>query len=122
MSTRRTRGQGSIYRAENHWRALLKWTGPDGRVVTRSQRCRTKAEAESVLAQFHGIRDAGVTENASTTVAQFLDRWLAIHETEIAGSAEVQYQWATKHIKSRLGHLRLERLTPTHTSMPSLIN
>ncbi|WP_298338834.1 tyrosine-type recombinase/integrase [Ferrimicrobium sp.] len=114
MSTRRTRGQGSIYRSDNQWRALLKWTGPDGRVITRSRRCRTKAEAESVLAQFRGVRDAGVTENASTTVSGLLDRWLAIHEGDIAGSTQAQYQWATNHIKSRLGHVRIERLTPTH--------
>ena len=32
MRGRRTLGQGSIYRYGDQWRALLKWTGPDGKV------------------------------------------------------------------------------------------
>jgi len=112
MGRRRTLGQGSIYRYGDQWRALLKWTGPDGRVITRSQRCRTKPQAEAALAKFRGIRDAGVIENAATTIDMLLTRWLATHEREIAGSTLVQYEWATRHIRKRLGSLRLERLTP----------
>jgi integrase len=67
MGGRRTLGQGSISRYGDQWRALLKWTGPDGRVIIRSKRCRTKPQAEAALAKFRGIRDAGVIENAATT-------------------------------------------------------
>ena len=112
MRGRRTLGQGSIYRYGDQWRALLKWTGPDGKVITRSKRCRTKAEAEAALAKFRGIRDAGVTENATTTIDMLLTRWLTTHEGDIAGSTLVQYEWATRHITKRLGPLRIERLTP----------
>ena len=112
MRGRRTLGQGSIYRYGDQWRALLKWRGPDGKVITRSKRCRTKAEAEAALAKFRGIRDAGVTENAATTIDMLLTRWLTTHEGDIAGSTLVQYEWATRHITKRLGPLRIERLTP----------
>ena len=112
MRGRRTLGQGSIYRYGDQWRALLKWRGPDGKVITRSKRCRTKAEAEAALAKFRGIRDAGVIENATTTIDMLLTRWLTTHEGDIAGSTLVQYEWATRHITKRLGPLRIERLTP----------
>jgi hypothetical protein len=71
VGRRRTLGQGSIYRYADQWHALLRWIGPDGLIITRSKRCRTKPQAEAALAKFRGFRDAGVIENAATTFDMF---------------------------------------------------
>lgn len=108
--TRRGHGEGSVYRrVDGRWEAALQVDGRRRRWVakTRTEVARQLAAAQHQAAQ--GLPLPG----PRTTVAEFLDRWLAIVEPRLRPLTLLRYrQLVTQQLNPYLGRLRLAKLSP----------
>lgn len=72
-------------------------------------------DAEKVLTRLLRERDTsmGVLPPSQVTVGDFLDRWLDAKATEVAPKTHADYAaLLRKHVRPRLGQLRLDKVTP----------
>jgi integrase len=122
--SRRDHGQGGLYRdeAKNLWVGALD-LGTDGAGKRRRVKVtgRTKTEARNKLADARRrVEDGLPVGDQMTTVAQFLDEWLATGLPSSVKSANTRavYEWAVEnHLKPALGALRLRDLLPDHVDV-----
>jgi integrase len=122
MSTRSRRGsgEGSVYRDDGTglWVAVVELDRDEhGRRRRIYRRARTKAE---VLAKLDAARSEAASgmpvADQRTTVAQYLDMWLADHlPGQVKPSTAHGYGWMLrKHVIPRIGRVRLGKLSPEH--------
>lgn len=84
------------------------------RQVTRTFR-GTKKQADTALAEFlTEVSSGALPVEGSTTLGAFLDRWLDHIEPNRSPSTILGYRHKVERIKSRLGSIRLDRVTPQH--------
>jgi integrase len=107
-----------LERSPGVWR-LRVFTGSDPvtghpRQLSRAFR-GTKKQADTALAEFVAEVVNGTAPLVkSTTVAEYLDRWLG-HITPTRSSTTIRgYRFKVKRITDQLGGIRLDRLTPQH--------
>jgi integrase len=110
MSTRRSKGEGSIFRRKDGlWVAQITIQGRQiGKYAKSQAECRewlktTKAQIEG------GLTLAG----AQVSLADFLKEWLTLIETSVRAKTSDQYrQIVRQHIVPDLGPIRLKDLNP----------
>jgi integrase len=76
---------------------------------------RTKADAKAYRDKIRVEAREGLNvKRDKVTVEQWLDKWLDpyIATNDLGGNTHDQYEWACKHIKHRIGHIKLQAVEP----------
>lgn len=119
MTRRRLDGEGTVYeeadpRRKTTHRAEIHIPLADGtyrRVIARG---RSASDAKAKLdKKVRRVLDSS-PEAERVTVAQHLDAWLEHKERSVRASTLATYKRDVKHLKKRLGDVRLSRLTVRH--------
>lgn len=115
MTTRRLRGEGSIFYVDskNMWTAEVFL--PNGK--RKRKYCRTRKLAKDwLLEQRKAIKDSVWVDQENITLATFLDRYMAdvAEHTLRPKTLEVYHILIRVHIKPELGQMKLTRLSPLH--------
>ncbi len=115
MSRRRGSGEGSIYyiKARDRWCAAITVQTPTRR-KRRWLYGKTRREVQEKLAAAAAARQRGALALERPTVAQFLERWLAIERRP--RTQEVYAGYCRRELIPALGHIRLDELTVAHAS------
>jgi integrase len=109
-------------RGKGNWYAVLSVRDPQTgkrKVQWRSlPGCKGKREAQQACARLLvEIQSGGYVAPDKTTLAQFLERWLAHIKTQVATSTHERYtELAHNNIVPALGAVRLAKLRPEHIS------
>jgi len=119
MASKRGNGEGSIHKRKNGlWAGTLTVGHSEtGKPKRRSVYGRTRADVAKRLAELQGEAAAGtLVDPAQITVGDFLERWL---DDTVKSSRRMTtfYTYRTfirKHLKPRIGGVRLQRLQPIH--------
>lgn len=116
MGSRRSHGEGSVYRrGDGRWVAAIDLGSHTGRRQRKTRTAGTKREALGCLQELRQAQRSGslIMEDARTTVAAYLGRWLQSVEASIRPRTWVRYEELVRlHIVPELGAVRLNRLTP----------
>jgi integrase len=116
---RRGRGEGGIYQRESDGR----WVGTvslgyaeSGKRKRRTVYGDTKQEVMEKLDAIRGDARAGTLPGAGgLTVGQLLDRWQeSVRATMTVKTHEERTKTIARHVKPRLGSVKLEKLTALH--------
>jgi integrase len=115
---RRGRNEGSIFeRADGLWVATLS-LGADGNGKRKRKTIygASKKEVQDKLATLHQRALQGELANEErTTVGQWLDAWLKLHERAVGTTTYDMYEQHVRlHLKPHLGGVRLRDLKPLH--------
>jgi hypothetical protein len=74
---------------------------------------KTKREAETTLAAAQqSVEQGSVVSKSSMKVDAFLDQWLASQQGRLKTSTHHSYVVTSKRIRSGLGHVQVQALTP----------
>ena len=115
MTSRRGRGEDSVYLDGDRWRgAASLGYGPDGRRIRKKVSGATKAEVLRKLRDLRSELNAGMpVPDDRQTVAAFLDRWLtASLPGQVSEKTLDSYADTVRlHIKPSLGRKVLRKLT-----------
>ncbi|EEG78114.1 integrase family protein [Dethiobacter alkaliphilus AHT 1] len=115
---RRSKGEGSIYqRSDGRWQGRVV-IGKDEQGKTKYQFFygKTKAEVTKAVKEAVGKVEKGIDINAGkTTFTEWFEIWLASKKNNIKPSTYDTYEtfWRV-HIKSALGHMKLDKIQPHH--------
>lgn len=114
-STRRGRGEGTVFeRANGTWAGEVT-TGYDenGKQKRKTVYGKTQAEALAKLAEVKQQLATGTFTDTKLTVKAYLEQWLDHKEGQVkARTAELYRHLAAHHIIPRVGRKRLDKLTP----------
>ena len=114
-STRRGRGEGTVFeRANGTWAGEVT-TGYDenGKQKRKTVYGKTQAEALAKLAQVKQQLATGTFTDTKLTVKTYLEQWLSHKEGQVKPrTAELYRHLATHHIVPKVGRKRLDKLTP----------
>ncbi len=115
MPTRRSQGDGSLYRAANGlWRAAVTLPSVDGK---RRRKVVSSAHKTVAMAKLRTLRkevaEGRATVTGSTTVGRWLRKWIdEIHGPSLRPKAYTDYESIIRlHITPAIGHKRLDVLT-----------
>lgn len=117
--TRRTKGEGSIYKdpRNGRWVGMLDLGWRDGRRLRKTVRGESKRAVADELTRLRAERQRGIVPltDERTTVASFLEAWLTDVRGSIRPSTFVSYEGHVRlHITPAIGRLKLTQLTPQH--------
>jgi integrase len=118
MTSRRGRGEGSVYqRADGRWVASVE-AGMDRDGRRRRPRAvrRTKREALAALDELRRQSDQGVTPERTQSVGEFLEWWLAtvVPDTVKPSTVDAYADIVRLYITPHVGRVKLAKLTPQH--------
>lgn len=108
--------RGSIFKKNDRW-AFRVDAGVDASTGKRRQMLRqgfkTKREAETALAAAQqSVEQGSVVAKSSMKVGAFLDEWLVSQQGRLKASTHHSYVITSKRIRSGLGHVQVQSLTP----------
>jgi integrase len=113
--SRRANGTGGIFRDGDGWRVrVAAGVNPKtGKVMFRSTRAKTQAEAVEALRRLEAARSAGKLAPAKgATVETFLTFWLENIKANRAPKTYRQYAWIVKdHVLPHLGAKKVDKVT-----------
>jgi integrase len=112
----RPMARGSIFKKDDRW-AFRVDAGISPETGKRRQMLRqgfkTKREAETALAAAQqSVEQGSVVSKSSMKVDAFLDEWLASQQGRLKASTHHSYVVTSKRIRSGLGHVQVQALTP----------
>lgn len=115
---RRANGEGSVYvRSDGRWCAAVSYVNDQGKARQRTVYTKTQKEAIAAKRELLKQRDAGkLLTPTKETVGEFLMHWLTtvVPTKRRAATQHVYRSIVTQHLIPKLGHIRLDRLTPEH--------
>lgn len=119
MTGKRRRGhnEGSIYqRDDGLWVATVSLGMVNGKRKRKYIYGRTRAEVNRKRIQLQNEHQRGVpVQTASTTMATFLDRWLATVKPTIRPKTFKSYEMIVqRHLVPALGRVKVEKVTQQH--------
>src|SRR5215203_3229412 len=108
--------RGSVKRRGSSWTIVLD-VGPDPATGKRRQKAkggfRTRKAAEAGLRELTASVDSGrYVERSTTSVGDYLDEWLEVVRPRLRPTSLNSYRMAVGRIKSRVGAVALQSLTP----------
>jgi hypothetical protein len=108
--------RGSIFKKNDRW-AFRVDAGVDASTGKRRQMLRqgfkTKREAETALANAQqSVEQGSVVAKSTMKVGAWLDEWLVSQKGRLKASTHHSYVITSKRIRSGLGHVQLQALTP----------
>jgi integrase len=114
---RRSHGEGAVYQraSDGLWVGSLNLGYAEGRRLRRTVYGKSEKEAITALAKLRRAAEGGQDlSKRSPTLAQWLDNWLRIKESEGTRPSTLRsYRWLIgSHILPTLGTKPLDRLTP----------
>jgi hypothetical protein len=112
--TKRGNGEGSISRRSGGgWMAQWWVELPDGTRRRRSAYARTRVEAARRLSEALADRDRGLVYDDTTTVGEYLDRWIkdSVKDTVRQSTFERYAIIVRSHLIPALGKMKLRRLS-----------
>lgn len=115
--SKRANGEGSVYqRKDGRWTGATYVLLPDGARTRRQVYGSTRAEVAGKLRELITQTDRGVPmAGTSWTVDTYSQHWLEIVSKSLKPKTHSGYDWIVrKYIRSSLGDVKLERLTPAH--------
>jgi integrase len=114
MTARRAYGEDGLFYSE----AKQRWLGvvslgytPDGKRARRTVTGQTKTEVKDKLKSLHKELDEGLVQDATYTVKQSVEAWLADCLAGKADSTVVNYRNGGRHIIDGLGAVKLKKLS-----------
>jgi len=128
-STRRGRGEGSVFEYERSYKkpdgSVAVRTGWEGKVTTgydkngkqrfKSVYGKTQAEVLEKVAKLKNQLTNGTLSDTKLTVEQYLVTWLKEKERSVKERTAMLYrEQAERYVYPRLGRVKLEKLTPLH--------
>lgn len=120
MGSRRGHGEGSIYQRESDGRWVANVNlgyGPDGKRKRKVLYGKTRKEVTEKLKSVLYDQQVGkpIASNERGSVEAYLTSWLKVAKNEVRPATYVQYEVSVRcHLKPRLGHTQLTKLTPQH--------
>lgn len=105
MTTRRSKGEGSLFKTDDGWRGYLTIHGKRHYVSSA-----TKAGARAALDELAALRSAGVSPS-KLTVGAWLDQW-ALGTDWTPRTRRTNEYIIRERIKPTLGHIPVTELTP----------
>jgi integrase len=107
MAKRRGNQEGSIWKERESWRAAISL---DENRVTKS--FKSKAECQAWIREMQNQVDKGLSFNSfQVTLAEYIDRWLSIHTSQLRRKTGPQYyQLTTDYILPCIGKYKLKDL------------
>jgi integrase len=109
-SGKRVNGDGSVYRRGAGWEAAITVAG-----TRRTERAKTKAEAEAALRRLRAQRDTGtLPRRDDTTTGEFLTSWLALRKPFLRYSTWRRYSELVAKALPVIGGLPLTTLRGVH--------
>lgn len=116
--TRRAPGEGAVYqRPDGRWEAMLDLGYIGGKRKRRKRVARTHKAASDALAVMRREAEVGLSIEASRlTVGEWLTRWLKDEAAPMVRPRTlITYRQTVEgHLVPALGHLGLQKLTPSH--------
>lgn len=113
-STRRGRGEGSVFeQANGTWRGKVT-TGYDdeGKQRFRWVSGKTQAEALVKIAEIKQRLTNGTYSDTKLTVKSYLEQWLEEKERHVKPTTHEVYEYAGGCLYPHIGSVRLDKLTP----------
>lgn len=119
---RRLNGEGTVYeehdpRRRTTHRAEIDVRLPTGQVYRVTARGVGAKDARAKLASKVRRLKESHPDAERMTVAFFLDKWLDFKAPRVRASTLETYRRDVRHVKERIGDVRLSRLTPRDTQM-----
>lgn len=116
MGKKRGNGEGTIRKKGKKWQVLFTiGKGCDGRPIRKSVTCDTHKEALEALAELSELRKGGVNPSlADMKVSELMNRWLESCQNQEKNTLEGYERYADKHIKPRIGSLKVAELQEMH--------
>lgn len=114
-STRRGRGEGTVFERSNGTWAGEVTTGYDenGKQKRKTVYGKTQAEALAKLGEVKQQLATGTFTDTKLTVKAYLEQWLTHKERQVKPrTAELYRHVSEYHIMPRIGRRRLDKLTP----------
>lgn len=110
--SRRSPGEGSVWRHRDGWAGRIAWTTPEGKRARRTVYGRTSEEVRAKLDELRRDLRLGALPATRTPLADFLARWLERERLRVRPSTwRGREQHVRLHIAPALGGRPLERLT-----------
>lgn len=119
MMSRRTKGEGSIYRdpRNGRWVGMLDLGWREGRRVRKTVRGATRRNVAEELTRLRGDVQRGMTPptDERMTVSAHLAAWLVDVRGSVRPSTWISYEGHVRlYIAPAIGRVRLTQLTPQH--------
>lgn len=113
---RRGPGEGSIFYRKDRKRWFGQVSLPDGK-QRQTRACKTKSEARAERDKMLRALAAGQkldSGDATTTVEQYLEKWLADAKPQTKPSTWEQYHVCLRRVIVEIGHMKLSKLNASH--------
>ena len=106
MGSRRTNGEGTVWKLKNGtWRGqLMDGYNDDGKKRIASFSGRTKGEVLDKIRDYRNQADMHVHMEKSLTLAEWSETWYADYQSQVAASTYSGYRYTLNLIKVRLGN------------------
>jgi integrase len=114
-NTKRGKGEGSVFELPNGtWRGKVTvGYAEDGKQRFRWVSGKTQAEALAKVAEIKQQLASGTFADTKLTLKNYLEQWLAHKESGVKPrTVEIYRHLSAYHIAPRIGHKRLDKLTP----------
>ena len=112
MAKRRGNGEGTIYRADGRWRAVVSL--PTGKRKYLSGRTRDET-GRKLTALLKNIQDGLPVTADRETINQFAAGWLAVKKQSIKASTWRRYESLLRvNVLPMLGRVQISKVTPAH--------
>ena len=117
-SGRRTKGEGSVFRAKDgsYLAQIIVGYSDDGRPKRITRSAKTKTEALAKLQELQLQQKTGhLTMQSGITLKQYTVRWLEVKKPLLKAKTFMDYQQiVTTRILPRLGYLQLGKISTSH--------
>lgn len=111
---KRRYGSGSVYLSSEGWRGSLSVLMSDGTRRRKSFRGTSKRDIERQFTAYRASVNAARPAGSTSTLAVYLDQWLAHVRDTTAHATWRGYCTRMAHIRTELGYVRLCDLGPAH--------
>ena len=120
---RNAHGEGQApHKWQGRWRAALT-TGFNEKGKQQRKYCYGKTR-EECLKKWQDLKrqhqDGTLPTGPSMNVKQWFDHWTKVKEKEISARTLEDYGYTLRHILSRIGRVKLDKLTPLHVQRMQL--
>jgi len=119
MSKRRANNEGSVYKHDGRWIAMISVTDPvTGKRRRPRRHAATQEQALELLDDLRGQRRSGVAIDSRMTLSAWLDRWLEAFVRDVKAPATVENysDHCRLHIVPAIGKVRIGQLKPSHVA------
>ncbi len=114
MGSRRTNGEGTVWRLKNGtWRGqLMDGYDDNGKKIIVSFSAETRAEVLDLIRDYRNNKDANVHIDKKLTLAEWGKTWYEDYESQVQASTYSGYRYTLRLIEERLGKKAVADILP----------